>query len=833
MSEDKLWVLIVDDEEAIREGLAEWLARSEGMTVDTVASGEEALTLIQEAEGAYDAVLLDEVLPGIQGIETLERIKAKFPNIQVIMFTGKSPDSGIEALRKGAYRYLMKPPNNEELAYLLRHIGEIREMERELAQERLRRQREEKLRAFPAPVSLAFEFDQVAQKILNDLQEVVEYRKASLQLVRDDMRMLLAGAGFDEHKIDRWLLRPVSQDPLITRVVRGQEPLILSHTAQDPDWQQSAATFNVNSWVGLPLVHNQEVVGLITMDHDRPGFYTEKIKEKLLAFARQMALDVLRMRFFDNAQRRIRDLEILNSVEQIIGTKLDTDSLLATIAEQIVEHLDCTHCTLFFQEKVDAQTLLVPRVTKGERAEKIMKRSFKAGEGLAGWVFESGKSYISADVRDDLHFARATDPRDQPRSMLVVPIQVGDRTIGVISADQDAYGWFSQSDLRLVETLARQAGVAIERAEGLRVVRDIGNEVISIQEVDEILRHIVLGAIRLTHTVTGVIYLFSEDKESIKKSFVHPPDFDRPPPRMKGEGGLTRKIIETGAIQEIPDIYEEEGTNPQLLELWFRSMIGVPLKLENRVIGVLYLNDDKPRHFTETEQVLLATLAGQAAIAIQNARRFEQLVMLHQTSQSLLALESQQSTHDVLRAIAEDSLSALRADLVDIYEYQQEQNRFINLPQVTAGERRGGFVGTQKVYEDDAIFQLIKKSEAVYIQDARRYPPFVATHRLEFENQPKRRFVFREKVLSCAVVPLRVEDETVGLLFVNYRTAQEFTAEESRLIEVFANYAAIAIRNARRIEQLGKALKQSEDRRAELEAFSSIGETLADLELES
>jgi signal transduction histidine kinase len=165
-------------------------------------------------------------------------------------------------------------------------------------------------------------------------------------------------------------------------------------------------------------------------------------------------------------------------------------------------------------------------------------------------------------------------------------------------------------------------------------MHDVGNQIISSQAVDDILQHIVSGAIKLTNTTSGVIHLVSEDGRSVIKSLQHPPDFDLPRPRMHRKDNVTCQVVETGEMMIFPDIRQDARVNP-VLHGRVRSLIAVPLKLdEQKVIGVLYLNDANPHSFTETEVSLLSTLATQAAIAIQNARQYE---ALHEAQDELLA----------------------------------------------------------------------------------------------------------------------------------------------------------------------------------------------------
>jgi DNA-binding NtrC family response regulator len=121
MSEEVLRVLLVDDEASLRTPLASYLRDTYGYQVDTAANGEEALHLVEEVQGQYDVALIDELLiPGPDGLEVMKQIKARHPDVEVILFTGWGLDSALEALRAGAYRYLAKPFNLDELGMTIR-----------------------------------------------------------------------------------------------------------------------------------------------------------------------------------------------------------------------------------------------------------------------------------------------------------------------------------------------------------------------------------------------------------------------------------------------------------------------------------------------------------------------------------------------------------------------------------------------------------------------------------------------------------------------------------------------------------------------------------------
>jgi DNA-binding response OmpR family regulator len=109
----KLAVLLVDDKEEFVLALSERL-KLHGMEVDVAIKGEDALALLQEKRP--DVVVLDVMMPGMGGLEILKRIKKAHPDVQVILLTGHgSTKDGIEGMRLGAFDYLMKPANTEEL----------------------------------------------------------------------------------------------------------------------------------------------------------------------------------------------------------------------------------------------------------------------------------------------------------------------------------------------------------------------------------------------------------------------------------------------------------------------------------------------------------------------------------------------------------------------------------------------------------------------------------------------------------------------------------------------------------------------------------------------
>ena len=119
-------ILIVDDEERFRTTLGKRLTERE-LDVVTVGGGIEAIDEVKCR--LYDVIILDIKMPGLDGIETLAEIKKIAPNIEVILLTGHaSIDSAVDGMRSGAYNYVLKPCDIEQLLEKINGAYEVKAM---------------------------------------------------------------------------------------------------------------------------------------------------------------------------------------------------------------------------------------------------------------------------------------------------------------------------------------------------------------------------------------------------------------------------------------------------------------------------------------------------------------------------------------------------------------------------------------------------------------------------------------------------------------------------------------------------------------------------------
>lgn len=177
---------------------------------------------------------------------------------------------------------------------------------------------------------------EIANRILEQLKRVIDYDKATIQLIEgnDTPRKELAHAGYDKPGNTDKFCRPVNKDPLIREILESKKIRIVSDTHQEPLWDKKDPDVrDVRSWACMPLIYGDQVTGLLMLDHKTPGYYTEKDIAKLERFALQAAIGI------QNASEEHRYLRSLNEFSAQINEYDDKTLLIRAALHRLIEVL--------------------------------------------------------------------------------------------------------------------------------------------------------------------------------------------------------------------------------------------------------------------------------------------------------------------------------------------------------------------------------------------------------------------------------------------------------------------------------------------------------------
>jgi GAF domain-containing protein len=405
------------------------------------------------------------------------------------------------------------------------------------------------------------------------------------------------------------------------------------------------------------------------------------------------------------------------------------------------------------------------------------------------------------------------------KSAISVPVESDNNVIGVISV----YAYRERSITELAYTLpafAEQIGLTIKadkQNEVFQHILDIGEKLQSMTESPkEVLDAIVKDACGLTGADCAVIYPFdSQQSEFYDTQNIVSHGLQEPlnlPEKPRDKGGITSYVRRRGEVI-VANVKNQSSTIPSTSSFIQRESIqafmGVALKVTEDVVGLLFVNFRVPHVFTRHEKDTIRLFAHQAANALNNAKlykrisvRIEALEKLHEAGISLTSIPAApEDLKDTLMRIAQSARQVLGADLIELYQYDQSRDWY-DLPPIQVGELYDELVVKDKIHKDDVICKIVRGRRPIYTTEAQKSNLLTGPFTIKRDDAPEQRFVIRENIKSSASIPLMAGTEVVGVLFANYRISQIFSLEQTRLIELFASQAAIAIRNARLFQQL-------------------------------
>jgi sigma-B regulation protein RsbU (phosphoserine phosphatase) len=320
---------------------------------------------------------------------------------------------------------------------------------------------------------------------------------------------------------------------------------------------------------------------------------------------------------------------LLLDVADVLATSLDLDTTLRRVAEVVRKVIDYEiFAILLLNEKTQELRF---RFQTGYPPEFADRTRVKVGEGVTGIAAQSHQAVLINDVREDSRYIEAVP---NVCSELAIPLITKNRVVGVIDIEAREPGAFSEEHVRLLTLVASRMAAGIENAQLytrttkqariLLLLNEIARELTSILNLDELLGRIAELVRRLIDYQMFSILLLDPSGEKLQHRFslrfnenIH----------LKHEIPLGRGLVGIAAQNKqavlVPDVTKDPRyivANPET-----RSELAVPLMYKGKMVGVLDLEHTRRGFFTEEHQRTMTTLAAQIAIALENARLYEEI----------------------------------------------------------------------------------------------------------------------------------------------------------------------------------------------------------------
>lgn len=639
-------------------------------------------------------------------------------------------------------------------------------------------------------------------------------------------------------------------DKLRKYLIEAKQKVVINTRDEAFEWFGKAVvpgTKYMQSGVFVPLISKDKVTSYISLQNvDKEHAFGETEIRLLDTLANSMSTALENARLLKETEQRTAELAVINSVQEALAKELDMQTIYDMVGERIRELFDAQVVGIATFDHAKELEIIHYLIEKGERYNPVPRPLNILRKHL---IQTKEKILINRNFEEvaAAFGVKKIPGTEQPLSALYVPLVIGDKVTGYVSLQNiDKENAFSESDVRLMETLANSMGVALENArlfdETTRLLKETEQQkaelgvINSVQEglAKELNMQAIYDLVgerirKLFNAQAVIIATFDHDlaTEHFKYLIEDGQRFylaSRPYDKLRQHLILTRKKIVINT--NYAEAYAKFGLKTLPGTNMTKSAVFVPLIIGDKINSYISLqNNETENAFSESDIRLLETLANSMSVALENARLFDETTRLlketEQRTAELAVINSVQeglaheleinAIYDLVGNKIRDVFDA-QGVIIATFDHETGREKFNYL--FEKGER---YNAEPRRY-DKLRYELITTKQKILINSnmAEAFQEF-GLKVVEGTEMPK----------SLLFVPLIVGNKVTSYVSLQHADKENaFSDADVRLLETLANTMSVALENARLFDETNRLLKETEQRTAELGVINSVQEGL-------
>lgn len=488
-------------------------------------------------------------------------------------------------------------------------------------------------------IASALELEDLLQAVASQIQRVLDVSTLYLGLYDAEIDELYIPLIIDQGEKREPLRLSVSQGAgLGGWVIRSGEPLWIDDMAVERDQlpiQALAVGDPTRSLAVLPLITRGKVVGVLSAQSYAPHALDAEKKRLLTDVAHQVAVAIQNVRLYQQAQRRLTEAQVLKEISQTAVSILEFDQVLDRSLRILDRELGVEYVGFMVPDE-EGKHMVSHRSMLGYQAPDEGIFRFPVTECITGRVYRTGEPVLIADVTQVSDYAVASA---DTQSEVAVPVRVGKEVVAVLNVESRRAKAFNQNDLAFYMAVAGQLGVALENARLYQAEQRRRREAETLYraaqaltttlDLPEVLDRILTELQQTVPYDSASVQLLEEGALRIigGRGFPNPDeilDLTFDPSKDDNPNGRVVRSRAPVILEDAPSIYTEFRREPHGVAN-IRAWLGVPLLFGDRVIGILALDKSNPGFYSAEHARVALAFAGQAAIAIENARLYQQI----------------------------------------------------------------------------------------------------------------------------------------------------------------------------------------------------------------
>ena len=611
-----------------------------------------------------------------------------------------------------------------------------------------------------------------------------------------------------------------------------------AYAERQPTVVEGVELGGIRTIIGVPMLKDNELIGIISIYRQEVRPFIDKQIELVKNFAAQAVIAIENARLFESEQQRTR--ELTESLQQqtatsdvlrvISSSPGELEPVFDAMLEKAMDLCEAAFGGLWTLEK-DRYVAVALRGVPQPYATFLGETTVVPGPGTAPYRLSHGERVVhNVDLASEEAY-RAGDPQRRAlvdlggaRTALQVALRKEDAVLGVITIYRQAVRPFTDKQIELVKNFAAQAVIAIENARLLTELRqrtDDLSEALEQQtataevlrvisssqgELEPVFQAMLDNATRLCGAAFGLMFLHEEDAFRAVAMHNAPPAFAeerrRNPVIKPGPGHTFRRVVQAKQAVQVADAAAAKDATVALARLaGARTVLGVPMLQDDRVIGVMSIYRQEVRPFSDKQIALVSNFAAQAVIAIENARLLnelrESLQQQTATSQVLQVISSSPGElQPVFAAMLENATRVCGSNFGTLYLRENNAFRAVSMHGATPAYLQARLGQLVHPGAGTALGRTVRSKQVVHVADARSEPAYR-------EGDPMRVAAADVGgVRTLLSVPMLKEGELVGAIAIYRTEVRPFADKQVELVQNFAAQAVIAIENARLLNEL-------------------------------